>query len=66
VQNIQLEEDVIIVTAKDEFRVAEVEVWVLDAAGSVQERGNAVSGRSFQALAWILSTFFYEMGRCFY
>jgi hypothetical protein len=46
VQHIRFEEDVVVVTAKDEFRVAEVEVRVLDAAGGVQERGKAVLGRN--------------------
>jgi len=46
VQQIRLEEDTVVVTAKDEFRVPEVEVRVLDAAGKIQERGKAVLGRN--------------------
>jgi len=46
VQNIQFEDTTVVVTAKDEFRVAEVEVSVFDAAGSLQERGKAVMGRN--------------------
>ncbi|WP_343667539.1 hypothetical protein [Chitinophaga sp.] len=46
VQNIQFEDTTVVVTAKDEFRVAEVQVRVLDAAGSILERGNAVLGRN--------------------
>ncbi|OMP78688.1 hypothetical protein [[Flexibacter] sp. ATCC 35208] len=46
VQQIRFEETTVIVTAKDEFRVAEVEVRVLDAAGAMLERGKAVLGRN--------------------
>jgi hypothetical protein len=46
VQQVQLKEDTVVVTAKDEFRVAEVEVKVVNAAGKVQERGQAVLGRN--------------------
>ncbi|WPQ60769.1 hypothetical protein SIO70_20660 [Chitinophaga sancti] len=46
VQHIQFEENTVIVTAKDEFRVAEVEVRVHDAAGAMLERGKAVLGRN--------------------
>lgn len=46
VQGIKLEETTVVVTAKDEFRVAEVEVRVVDAAGATQERGQAVLGRN--------------------
>ncbi|WP_343675063.1 hypothetical protein, partial [Chitinophaga sp.] len=46
VQNIQFEEETVVVTAKDEFRVAEVQVRVVDAAGSIQEKGKAVLGRN--------------------
>ncbi|WPQ66331.1 hypothetical protein SIO70_15845 [Chitinophaga sancti] len=46
IQNIRLEEMDVVVTAKDEFRVAEVEVRVLDAAGSISEGGKAVLGRN--------------------
>uniref|UniRef100_UPI0031DF4F39 hypothetical protein n=1 Tax=Chitinophaga sp. TaxID=1869181 RepID=UPI0031DF4F39 len=46
VQNIQFEEETVVVTAKDEFRVAEVQVRVVDAAGSILEKGKAVLGRN--------------------
>ncbi|OMP76487.1 hypothetical protein [[Flexibacter] sp. ATCC 35208] len=46
IQQIRLEEMDVVVTAKDEFRVAEVEVRVVDAAGSILERGKAVLGRN--------------------
>jgi len=46
VQQIQLKDDTVIVTAKDEFRVAEVEVKVFDEAGNMQERGKAVLSRN--------------------
>jgi hypothetical protein len=46
VQNIVFEETTVVVRAKDEFRVAEVQVKVLDAAGVLQERGMAVLGRN--------------------
>ena len=46
VQNIQLEDATVVVTAKDEFRVAEVKVSVTDAAGNIQETGAAVLGRN--------------------
>ncbi|WP_343673724.1 hypothetical protein [Chitinophaga sp.] len=46
VQNIRFEDTTVVVTAKDEFRVAEVEVRVHDAAGTLQERGKAVLGRN--------------------
>ncbi|WP_343674106.1 hypothetical protein [Chitinophaga sp.] len=46
IQNIQFEEETVVVTAKNEFRVAEVNVRVLDAAGSILERGKAVLGRN--------------------
>lgn len=46
VQGIQLEDTTVKVSAKNAFRVAEVEVRVLDAAGSVQERGAAYVGRN--------------------
>ncbi|MBP1652899.1 MAG: hypothetical protein H6Q26_3056 [Bacteroidetes bacterium] len=46
VQQIRFEETTVIVTAKDEFRVAEVEVRVHDAAGAMLERGKAVLGRN--------------------
>lgn len=46
IQQIRLEEETVIVTAANEFRVAEVEVRVLDAAGKIQERGPAVLARN--------------------
>ncbi|RFM30995.1 hypothetical protein [Chitinophaga silvisoli] len=46
VQNIRFEEETIVVTVKDEFRVASVEVWILDAEGAQVERGNAILGRN--------------------
>lgn len=46
VQEIRLEEDAVVVRARNEFRVAEVKVRVLDAAGRVQEQGNAILGRN--------------------
>ena len=46
VQHLQLEDMTVVVTAKDEFRVAEVKVRVIDAAGSIQETGMAVLGRN--------------------
>jgi hypothetical protein len=46
VQNVQLKEDNVVVTAKDEFRVAAVEVKVLNAGGKIQESGKAMLGRN--------------------
>jgi len=46
VQNIRLEGEDVVVTAKNEFRVAEVEVKVIDAEGVIIERGQAVLGRN--------------------
>lgn len=46
VQQVQIKNDTVVVTAKDEFRVAEVEVQVLDSAGKILERGKAVLGRN--------------------
>ncbi|WP_322518517.1 hypothetical protein U0033_04400 [Chitinophaga sancti] len=46
VQGIVFEDTTVVVTAKDEFRVAEVQVKVFDAAGELQERGMAVLGRN--------------------
>ncbi|WP_343673121.1 hypothetical protein [Chitinophaga sp.] len=46
VQNIQFEEETVVVTAKDEFRVAEVNVRVVDAAGNIVEKGKAELGRN--------------------
>lgn len=44
IQQIRLEETEVVVTARNEFRVAEVEVRVVDAAGVLTERGNAMLG----------------------
>ena len=46
VQNIRLENEEVVVTAKNEFRVAEVEVKVIDAEGVITESGQAVLGRN--------------------
>ncbi|WP_440134680.1 hypothetical protein [Chitinophaga sancti] len=46
VQDIRFEDTTVVVTAKDEFRVAEVEVKVLDAADVLLERGKAILGRN--------------------
>ncbi|UPK71171.1 hypothetical protein [Chitinophaga filiformis] len=45
IQNIQVKDEEVVVTAKNEFRVAEVEVKVVDADGVVTESGQA-------SLAW--------------
>ncbi len=44
VQNIRLEKEEVVVTAQNEFRVAEVEVKVVDVEGVVTERGRAFLG----------------------
>lgn len=46
VQGIRFEETTVVVTAKNEFRVAEVEVRLYDAAEILVERGKAVLGRN--------------------
>ncbi|MBW8684926.1 hypothetical protein [Chitinophaga rhizophila] len=46
IQQIRLEEQEGIVTAKDEFRVAEVKVQVVDAEGKVTESGQATVSRN--------------------
>ncbi|PWV54039.1 hypothetical protein, partial [Chitinophaga sp. S165] len=46
VQNIRLEKEEVVVTAQNEFRVAEVEVKVIDAEGVITESGRAVLGRN--------------------
>lgn len=46
IQNIKLDDDTVIVTAKDEFRVAEVEIRVVDADGVIQDIGKACLGRN--------------------
>jgi hypothetical protein len=45
IQNIRFEENSVVVTAKDEFRVAEVTIMVFDAGGKIQETGKAIPGR---------------------
>ena len=44
VQNVRLEAEEVVVTAQNEFRVAEVEVKVIDAAGVITESGRAFLG----------------------
>jgi len=44
VQNIKIEKEKVVVTAKDEFRVAAVNIEVKNAEGVVTERGRAVLG----------------------
>ncbi|WPV69922.1 hypothetical protein [Chitinophaga sp. LS1] len=46
IQNIRLEDMDVVVTAKDEFRVADVQVRVIDDAGVILERGSARLGRN--------------------
>ncbi|MBW8686787.1 hypothetical protein [Chitinophaga rhizophila] len=46
IQQIRLENNDVVVTAKDEFRVAEVKVQVLDAKGDITETGVAILGRN--------------------
>ncbi|WPV64043.1 hypothetical protein [Chitinophaga sp. LS1] len=46
IQNIRFEEETVIVTAKDEFRVAAVEIRVVDTDGVIVDRGAAVLGRN--------------------
>lgn len=46
VQNIRVEGTDVVVTAKDEFRIAAVEVKVTDAEGVITESGQAVLGRN--------------------
>lgn len=46
IQNIQFEDTTVVVTAKNEFRVAEVSVRVIDAQGNLLERGRAVPARN--------------------
>ncbi|RFM34025.1 hypothetical protein [Chitinophaga silvisoli] len=46
VQNIRFEDTTVVVTAKDEFRVAAVEIRVSDSAGRILEKGKAVLGRN--------------------
>lgn len=46
VQQIRFEDTTVVVRAKDEFRVAEVDVRVFDVAGVQLERGKAVLGRN--------------------
>ncbi len=46
IQNIRLEKEEVVVTAQNEFRVAEVEVKVIDTEGVITESGRAVLGRN--------------------
>jgi len=46
IQDLRLEDTEVVVRAKDEFRVAEVQVKVLDAEGVIVERGRAIVGRN--------------------
>ncbi|PWV53450.1 hypothetical protein [Chitinophaga sp. S165] len=46
VQNIRLEKEEVVVTARNEFRVAEVEVKLIDADGVITESGRAFLGRN--------------------
>lgn len=46
IQNIHLEDAEVVVRAKNEFRVAEVQVRVIDADGVIVEKGAAVLGRN--------------------
>jgi hypothetical protein len=46
IQNIRFEDTTVVVTAKNEFRVAEVSVRVIDAQGNLLERGRAVPARN--------------------
>ena len=46
IQNIRLEKEEVVVTAKNEFRVAEVEVKVIDTEGVITESGRAFLGRN--------------------
>ncbi|SFW84428.1 hypothetical protein [Chitinophaga sancti] len=46
IQNIRLEAEEVVVTVKDEFRVAEVQVRVVDTEGVLLERGRAILGRN--------------------
>ena len=46
VQNIRLEDEEVVVTAQNDFRVAEVEVKVIDADGVVAGSGRAFLGRN--------------------
>lgn len=44
IQNIKLEEAEVVVTARNDFRVAAVEVRIVDAEDVISERGNAILG----------------------
>jgi len=47
IQNIQVvEEDTVVVTAKNDFRLSKVEVQVYDATGKIVEKGRAVPARN--------------------
>jgi hypothetical protein len=46
IQNIQLEDTTVEITARNEFKVAEIDVRVIDGAGTILERGKAQIGRN--------------------
>jgi hypothetical protein len=46
IQKLKFEDSTVVVTAKDEFRVAEVAIKVVDPAGVIVENGKAVLGRN--------------------
>ncbi|MBW8686752.1 hypothetical protein [Chitinophaga rhizophila] len=46
IQQIRIQDQEVVVTAKDEFRVAEVKVQIIDNEGVVTENGTAVVGRN--------------------
>jgi hypothetical protein len=54
IQHIRLEDEEVVVTAKNEFRVAEVEVKVIDAAGVATESGRAFLG--WNGVDWYYKT----------
>ncbi|WP_440135459.1 hypothetical protein [Chitinophaga sancti] len=46
IQHIQFEDTTVIVTAKNDFRVADVTVMIIDGAGAILERGKAALSRN--------------------
>ncbi|WP_440133964.1 hypothetical protein [Chitinophaga sancti] len=56
IQDIQFEAETVVVTAKNEFRVAEVNVRVEDARGVILERGKAVLSRNGVHWSYKVST----------
>lgn len=46
IQNIRFEDETVIVTAKDAFRVAAIEIRVVDKTGRMLEKGKAALGRN--------------------